>query len=119
MGVWSIAALISSVETVRRHAILSDADVQLTCEVMKSKVGCTFVMSPDGNAEPDSIHAARKRPPVLPPFAIMCAATEMLPALSPQLLGGDGRRERMTGGRTAATHIVTLAGSPPKAAMWL
>ncbi len=71
VAVLSIAVVIASAGTPRRHSKESRADAHPASETMESKVGCSFDKSPIESAEPDSIHPARKRPSVLPPFEII------------------------------------------------
>ena len=77
-------------------------------------------MEPTGIGEPDCMNAPRKRPSESPPFVTSCSATEIAPALSPQLPRTHVRIERSSeGGQSGrATHIVTLVGSPPNAEMY-
>ena len=80
-----MAAVIASAGTSRRHSRAFGADPHPVAETMKSNVGCSLEKLPDGRADPDSIHPARKRPSVSPPFVIIWKVTDWLPALSPQL----------------------------------
>lgn len=70
---------------------MSISSAQPVSDAMKSKLGWIFETLPAGEIEPDSIHPARNRPSVLPPFVSIWNATDWLPALSPQLRRKRGR----------------------------
>ena len=80
-----MAAIIDSADASRRHSKGSDTLEHPVSDAMKSKVGYSLEKSPDGRAEPESIHPARKKPSVSPPVVIIWNVTAWLPALSPQL----------------------------------
>lgn len=90
VGVLFMAAVMASAGAWRRHSSTSFAEAHPVSDAMKSKVGCSLEKSPEGRADPDSIHPARKRPSVWPPFVTIWNATDWLPALSPHLIAPDG-----------------------------
>ena len=88
-GVLFAAASRVSADTVRRHARVSFEPEHPTWSTTKSYVPWSSVMSPVGTEEPELMMPARNKPSVSPPLANRCKNTEMDPALSPQLRGGE------------------------------
>ena len=67
---------------------------------------------------PDCMTPARNKPSLFPSFVIIWRATEIAPALSPQLcVKASASPTDIT--KKEVAHMVTLEGSPPKLEMYL
>ena len=87
VGVLSMAAVMDSAGTSRRHFRRLRAREHPVSDTMKSNVGWRSERFPEVRIVPDSIHAARNNPLVSPSCDIMWKITDWAPALCPQLFG--------------------------------